>query len=441
MILYFCTMRKFVKQSITQIEEFTRNLVALSTRYNQAVILNSNGYTEGKDWFNEYKGFELLAAIDSVGEVTTALNEPNSNKQSDWQFGYINYDAKNHIEPSLTSKNSDRIGFDEVCFFTPRFVIEIASNTVKVSYLPDYNNHLDADKLIEEINNFTPQNDIDTHAFNISHTLQKEEYVDRVNKIKEHIFRGDIYELNFCMEFYANKANINPSNTYNKLISLSPTPFAAFVKSGEHYLLSASPERYIKRVGNRVISQPIKGTARRGNSADNDNCLKADLINDPKEQSENIMITDLVRNDLSKVAKRGSVKVEELMGLYTFPQVHQLISTISADVSSKTTWLDIVKATFPMGSMTGAPKINAMQLIDKYEVSKRGLYSGAVGYIAPNGDFDFNVVIRSLLYNNNTKCISFSVGSAITANSNAEAEYNECLLKASALLKALNASL
>ena len=157
-------MRKFVTQSITQIEEFTRKLVALSTRYNQAVILNSNGYTEGKDWFNEYKGFELLAAIDSVGEVTTALNEPNSNKQSDWQFGYINYDAKNHIEPSLTSKNSDRIGFDEVCFFTPRFVIEIASNTVKVSYLPDYNNHLDADKLIEEINNFTPQNDIDKHA-------------------------------------------------------------------------------------------------------------------------------------------------------------------------------------------------------------------------------------------------------------------------------------
>lgn len=434
-------MRKFVTQPITQIEEFTHKLVAFSTRYNQAVILNSNGYTEGKDWFNGSKSFELLAGIDAIGEEVTEFNELDANKQSDWQFGYINYDAKNHIEPSLTSKNPDRIGFNEVCFFTPRFVLEITSNTVKVSYLPELNSNIDAHNLIEEITNTQFENNIDNHPIVISHTLQKEEYIKRVNKIKEHIFRGDIYELNFCMEFFANTANINPSTTYNKLTSLSPTPFAAFVKSGERYLLSASPERYIKRVGNRVISQPIKGTAKRGNSTDNDNSLKTDLINDPKEQSENIMITDLVRNDLAKVAKRGTVKVEELMGLYTFPQVHQLISTISAEVSTATTWLDILKATFPMGSMTGAPKIKAMQLIDNYEVSKRGLYSGAVGYIAPNGDFDFNVVIRSLLYNNNTNCISFSVGSAITANSNAEAEYNECLLKASALLKVLNATL
>ena len=291
---------------------------------------------------------------------------------------------------------------------------------------------------IIEINTPKPE---DSNSFKINHSVTQSDYLARVEQIKEHIHRGDVYELNYCVEFFSEKRTINPIATYNKLTNISPTPFAAFLKTGDRYLLSASPERYIKRIGNKVISQPIKGTAKRGATNESDIDLKTRLQNDPKEQSENIMITDLVRNDLAKVALRGSVKVEELMGVYTFPQVHQLISTISAEVDANTTWLDIVKATFPMGSMTGAPKMSAMQLIELYEVTKRGLYSGAVGYIAPNGDFDFNVVIRSLLYNHETNSLSFSVGSAITANSNAEQEYKECLLKASALLKALNAEL
>ena len=149
------------------------------------------------------------------------------------------------------------------------------------------------------------------------------------------------------------------------------------------------------------------------------------------------MIVDLVRNDLSKTAKQASVKVEELCGIYSFKQVHQMISTISSEIDQETHFVDVIKSMFPMGSMTGAPKIEAMKLIEKFEKTKRGLYSGAVGYINPQGDFDFNVVIRSILYNFDKKYLSFSVGSAITAKSIAESEYDECLLKTEAIKKAI----
>lgn len=210
------------------------------------------------------------------------------------------------------------------------------------------------------------------------------------------------------------------------------------MKLNELHALSASPERYIKRSGNTIVSQPIKGTAKRLDNEVNDLNMIKQLQNDPKERSENIMITDLVRNDLSRIAQKGSVKVEELCAIYTFEQVHQMISTISCQVSSETASVDILKNTFPMGSMTGAPKISAMQIIESTEDAKRGLYSGAIGYFTPSGDFDFNVVIRSILYNSIEKYVSFSVGSAITINSIPENEYEECLLKAKAMRLVLN---
>lgn len=197
--------------------------------------------------------------------------------------------------------------------------------------------------------------------------------------------------------------------------------------------MSASPERFLKRNGTHVVSQPIKGTARRAENMEEDEGLKEALRTDEKERSENIMIVDLVRNDLSHYASKGSVIVEELCKIYTFEQVHQMISTITASVALEIDSVDLIKSVFPMGSMTGAPKIAAMQLIEKLESTKRGLYSGAIGYFAPNGDFDFNVVIRSILYNAEKQFVSFSVGSAITARSVPEKEYEECLLKAKAM--------
>jgi para-aminobenzoate synthetase component 1 len=239
------------------------------------------------------------------------------------------------------------------------------------------------------------------------------------------------------MEFFLEQTNINVSEIFKKLNAISSPPFASFFRVENFYLCSASPERYLKKINQKLISQPIKGTSKRGFSTEQDAKLMKILQENQKERSENIMIVDLVRNDLSKTAVKGSVKVEELCGIYTFKQVHQLISTISAEIPTETSPITILKNTFPMGSMTGAPKIAAMKIIEEIEETKRGLYSGGIGYFTPDGNFDFNVVIRSILHNSATKYTSFSVGSAITSLSNPEQEYEECLLKGKAMKQVL----
>jgi para-aminobenzoate synthetase component 1 len=201
----------------------------------------------------------------------------------------------------------------------------------------------------------------------------------------------------------------------------------------DQYLLSATPERYIKKIGEKIVTQPIKGTARRSDNEEEDYAFAKALQQNPKERSENIMIVDLVRNDLSRTARRGSVVVEELCEVYPFKQVHQMISTVTSQLAVGISPVDVIRSTFPMGSMTGAPKLRAMQIIESLEESKRGLYSGSVGYFTPTGDFDFNVIIRSILYNAENKYISYSVGGAITAGSDPDSEYEECLLKAKAM--------
>ena len=252
-----------------------------------------------------------------------------------------------------------------------------------------------------------------------------------------HIHRGDIYEANFCQEFYAETAYIDPLETYKKLNAISKAPFATYFKNHKKYVLSASPERYLKKMEDLVISQPIKGTASRSENKIVDERLKIELQNNQKERSENIMIVDLVRNDLSHTANKGTVTVEELCEIYTFEQVHQMISTITSKVDAKIPPVHIIKTTFPMGSMTGAPKISAMQIIETLEETKRGLYSGSIGYFSPSGDFDFNVVIRSILYNAEKHYVSYSVGSAITSKSEPLKEYEECLTKAKAMKEVL----
>ncbi|MCH7535945.1 MAG: anthranilate synthase component I family protein [Bacteroidetes bacterium] len=264
--------------------------------------------------------------------------------------------------------------------------------------------------------------------------------IQKVGQIKEHIQQGDIYEMNFCQEFYADNAVIDPVEVYMGLNEKSPAPFSCFYKFKEKFLISSSPERFLKKTGNKIISQPIKGTVKRGKSDVEDVVLKEILAGNAKEQSENVMIVDLVRNDLSRSARLGTVEVEELFGIYSFEQVHHMISTVSAELKDDIHLVDVIKNAFPMGSMTGAPKVSSMKLIEKYEESKRGLFSGSIGYITPSGDFDFNVVIRSILYNEANQYVSFTTGSAITINSNAEKEYEECHLKGKALRQVLNST-
>jgi para-aminobenzoate synthetase component 1 len=328
---------------------------------------------------------------------------------------------------------TEPLNFPDFFLFEPEIVVKLTNDVLFIE-----SNSTDCDAIFKTINNIELGTSEQITNLNIQPKISREEYITIINKLKHHIQIGDCYEINFCQEFFAENATINPLYIYQKLNAISPTPFSAYYKLNDKFLLCASPERFIKKVGNKIISQPIKGTAKRNltNAAEDEN-LKNDLQQSQKEKSENVMIVDLVRNDLSKICIAGTVEVEELMKIYSFKQVHQMISTVVGELKSKTNFYDVLKALFPMGSMTGAPKLKVMQLIELYEKSNRNIYSGTIGYITPNGDFDFNVVIRSIAYNASNKYLSYQVGGAITHYSNPQQEYDECLLKASAIEKVL----
>lgn len=323
-------------------------------------------------------------------------------------------------------------------FFQPKKLFLFKDDVVEVRYLNFVSDELDVDlKTIDAIDVSNTVEEPQTENIKIKLRIHKDDYFNKVNTMLKRIHRGDIYEANFCQEFYAEDTLIQPLNIYNKLNAISKPPFATFLKLDDKYLLSASPERYLKKEGTTIVSQPIKGTAKRSKDKDEDDRLKTELAKDEKERSENIMIVDLVRNDLSQTATKGSVEVKELCKVYSFEQVHQMISTVTSQIESTTHPVDVIATTFPMGSMTGAPKISAMKIIETLEETKRGLYSGAVGYFTPQGDFDFNVVIRSILYNQSNQYVSYSVGGAITAKSDPLKEYEECLIKAKAMREVL----
>ena len=385
--------------------------------------------------FEDKKNIVFLNSNNDKKTNLFAVSDKDYCNNKGWKFGFISYDYKNEIE-QLTSTNFDGIQFPEKYFFTPEIIFKIKKSEIEVLYEPSIYKKQEIERIIKQIDTVSLTFP-DDEKISITPRIAKENYLKNVKLLKDHIQLGDIYEVNYCQEYYAENVNVNPINVYHKLNQKSPTPFSCFVKCGDKYLMSASPERFIHKSEDKIISQPIKGTIRRGDTEESDDQLKEQLFNDPKERSENIMIVDLVRNDLSKIAKKNSVKVDELCGIYSFPQVHQMISTISGKLEENIEFETVIEATFPMGSMTGAPKIRAMKLIEDYEVTKRGLYSGTVGYINEDNDFDFNVVIRSILYNKENNYLSFIVGGAITNQSDPEKEFEECLLKAKAMLEVL----
>ena len=427
-------LRTHFSKEITNPEAFKNQLLTWSQQFREVVFLDTNEYHQ------KYSSYDCVLAVDAFTSLKTDFHNGFEDLQQyqqqtkDWLFGYLTYDLKNDTE-KLASNNFDGLDFPDLFFFQPKKLFLLKGNQLEVHYLLLCDDEFvtDYDDIVSiELCDFATSREI-----NISQRISKEDYLSKVSKMLELIQRGDIYEANFCMEFFAEKAVINPLEIYQKLNAISKPPFATFFKNHKQYLLSASPERYLRKEGNKVISQPIKGTAKRFLDATLDQKSKTDLAENPKERSENIMIVDLVRNDLSKTATKGSVEVEELCGIYSFEQVHQMISTITSTVAENRSPVEIIKSTFPMGSMTGAPKISAMNIIENLEETKRGLYSGAVGYFSPENDFDFNVVIRSILYNAENEYLSFSVGSAITSKAIPEQEYDECLLKAKAMFEVL----
>lgn len=405
-------------------------------------LFTNNGIAYVNDPFPNrlFVGAKRVISLSDGPNTFQALYAAHQERPS-YLVGYVGYDVKNQLE-KLNSRNPDRTGFPDAYFVEPEWIIDFERDSILIR---SYN---DPAFLLDQLTAYSESSAVTTGTSERDRSLPlarspvrcrvtPEEYQANVRRIQEYIRSGDVYELNYCLEFFAENACLDPLDTYRALNARSPMPFSTFFKLGERYIIGASPERFIKKEGSRIWSQPIKGTIRRGQTPEEDQRLRAQLLNSEKERAENLMIVDLVRNDLARSAQIGSVQVDELFGIYGFQQVYQMISTVSATLRATVTWADTLQNAFPMGSMTGAPKIRAMELIDELEVSQRGVYSGAVGFITPEGDFDFSVVIRTLLYNAERRYASFSVGSAITYDADPAQEWDECLLKAQAIRQIL----
>jgi para-aminobenzoate synthetase component 1 len=414
---------------INDLPDFKRKALQWASSFEVCCYLDSNNFN---DHYSKFDTLLFVGAKDEiVGNIGTAYGDLElfRNKYNGWITGFFTYDLKNETE-QLVSNNTDWFNFSALYFFAPEHLIVIRGNEVEIVS----NN---AQNILHSIQSQNIKLADIPNQIKLQTRFTREEYINTVVKIKQHINRGDIYVTNFCQEFFSKDATIDPLATFLKLNAISPNPFASFFKIKDKYILSASPERFLAKRGNKLISQPIKGTSKKYDDVYEDLKSKEKLRGHPKELQENVMIVDLVRNDLTKSAKQGTVHTEELFGIYSFKQVHQMISTVVCEIQEDISPVQAIKNTFPMGSMTGAPKISAMQLMEQYERTKRGIYSGAIGYFSPDGDFDFNVVIRTLLYNSENKYLSFQAGSAITYHAEPENEYEECLLKVQAILQVL----
>jgi len=417
--------------TITDLENAKKKMLSWANQFGIFCFLDNHRYQ------TNYHSIECLLAVGNknsfFANAGNALNDLKKflDEKPRWLFGHLGYDLKNEIE-SVTSSYKSRHGFPDIFFFEPKIIISLFENEMKIECDED------SGKIFEEIMQNDEEEELKNDQVNIQQRVSKKEYLETIEQLKKHILRGDCYEINYCMEFFAEDVIVDPLSVYKKLSKSSPNPFSALYKLEDKWLICASPERFLKKEGNKILSQPIKGTASRFLKDDSkDKRSKDELYASEKDRSENVMVVDLVRNDLARVSKEGTVKVDELFGIYSFPQVHQMISTVSGELKDEISFTEIIKATFPMGSMTGAPKRKVLQLIDNYERSGRGIFSGAVGYITPESDFDFNVIIRSIMYNTPGKYLSFMAGSGITFYSDAENEYEECLLKAEAMMAVL----
>jgi para-aminobenzoate synthetase component I len=416
---------------VSDIEKIKKQMLSWVKPFSIFCLLDNNQYNTG------HHSLECILAAGAKKQLKTGTGNSLQDlhrfmdEKPSWLFGHLGYDLKNEIL-SLNSSHPDNIQFPDLFFFEPEIMIRLNQNEVII----------DAENP-EEIFSSLSSTSIDIPftnniEINIQNRISKEEYLSIIQLLREHILRGDCYEINFCQEFFSENTVINPVDVYQKLSAASPNPFSALYKMHDKYLICASPERFLKKEGNHILSQPIKGTRKRAlTDTIEDEINKSKLYYSSKDRSENVMVVDLVRNDLSKICLQGSVTVDELYGVYSFPQVHQMISTVSGELRNNISFAEIIRATFPMGSMTGAPKRNVLKLIEQYEKTKRGIFSGALGYITPSGDFDFNVVIRSILYNASSNYLSFQAGSGITFYSQPESEWEECLLKAEAIKNVL----
>jgi para-aminobenzoate synthetase component 1 len=396
--------------------------------YDPAVLLQSHGRAEQFENCWAFGARKILRADGS--ESIKGLREQFTGC---WGFGYLSFDLKNAFiqtrksRDDLKSENPDRFGFAELCFFEPEYIFCEIKNEV-FAYGAE-----STELALRLKDKFTRNSEPDPVKLSFEAALQKSKYIEHIEQIRSLIKAGDFYEMNYCFELISEAKIAQAYPFYQRFSNFSAAPFSAFFqdKKQDLHLFCASPERYLQKAGSWVISQPIKGTiARDLEDPVSNELLGKSLLNSEKDRAENVMIVDLVRNDFYKVCEAGSVSVPELFGLHQFQKVQHLISTVEGKLENGNDIFDLIAASFPMGSMTGAPKTRVLQWIEELENFKRGLYSGAVGYLTPSGDADFNVVIRSMIYQASSSQLSYPVGGAITWDSRAESEWEECLVKA-----------
>lgn len=414
-------------------ETFWLKAMQWATSFSYYAIFDSNNYTH--DQYARYDSIIACGNLEIFSAENYSFQQIDTWLQSHgkWVFGHLNYDMKNEFE-NLQSAKPQAIPFPAFSFFVPQYILLHQHDEIDIiNYIP-----FDI-QVVENVKLRGKK----AHSKDITfHPKQTQsQYHEAIELLHQHIIEGDIYEINYCTNLISKNVTIDTLSTYETLKSNTRAPFSVLYHQQNNTLICGSPERFAQKQGDTIISQPIKGTIKKGNTEQENGMLIKQLQTNPKERAENVMIVDLVRNDLNKICKSSTVHVPELCAVYTFQTVHQLISTVKGILQNHISFYECMKALFPMGSMTGAPKVSAMQLIEKYECFQRGLFSGSIGYIQPNGDFDFNVVIRSILYNSQLRTAQIAVGSAITHYANAHDEYNECILKAEALLKTLNATI
>ena len=397
---------------ISETNDLLKKLVCFSNSFSHFSIHASNTHSGNHD---------IIAAF-GAKKTIHSLHDLQLNDRA-FKFGLIAYDLKNQFE-NLHSRHNNEHELEDVYFFVPELIIVLKESRIEV--IPK---EKEAD-FFQFNYNFKSKK---KKPITINCSETKESYIKAVNQLKKHIQKGDIYEVNYCINHYCSDAELDPEELFLKLNAISEAPFASFTRLNNHYIICSSPERFICKQNNQLITQPIKGTAPRSENKIIDELNKCNLQNDEKELNENVMIVDVSRNDLSRIAKKSTVTASKLFAVETFKQVHQMVSTVTCELKDNIQFESIIKAMFPPASMTGAPKIRAMELIDEYENFRRGAYSGSIGFIDNKGGFDFNVVIRSIIYNPGKKYFSFASGSAITSKCDPEKEYEECKLKARAM--------
>jgi para-aminobenzoate synthetase component 1 len=420
--------RQFVSFPYTDLYKIKQQVLNWSVRFNTFSFLDNQEHS------SDEHSYECLAAAGERARIKAdsghafEILKKFSFEQDDWLFGHFSFSLKSETENSI-SVLPDFIKFPDLFFYVPEIIVLLLKQEIRIGL-----HGTGHQKVFDEISRAVPQPEgLISRVPVIQKRIDRNEYLQIIHRLKNHIQRGDCYEINYCQEFFAEDVLLDPVALYRSLNKVSPSPFSAFYSVDEKFLLCASPERYLRKKGDCVVSQPIKGTAARDPEHPvRDKLLRDELAASEKDRAENVMVVDLVRNDLSKICETDSVRVTELFGIYSFAQVHQMISTITGKPLADLDWTEMIAKTFPMGSMTGAPKKRVLELIELYEKTARGLFSGAVGYVEPNRDFDFNVVIRSLLYNRPKRYLAYFAGSGITINSDPEKEYDECLMKVSA---------